>query len=134
MLASGLPEHIADDEHLARFLFQSNQFKAAEVKSSAFMPHRQSQETSVFRHGVTPLETLWALAGVAGAQRKVYGAAILTARQVRAVALDLMADDPPARHAAIRGWPSVADPELQKALQLECAKLLAQAAGRPFLK
>lgn len=38
MLPSGLPEQIDDDEDLARFLVQGNQFNATSVKPSAFLP------------------------------------------------------------------------------------------------
>jgi hypothetical protein len=45
---------------------------------------------------------------------------------VREAQLEVTADEPPPRHAAIRGWPfSEADPELQKARQKELAALIA---------
>ena len=66
MLPSGLPEHIDDDEDLARFLVQSNQFNSTSVKPSAFLPNRQDLETSVSRHGREPLARLWEL-GLAAA-------------------------------------------------------------------
>ena len=41
----------------------------------------------------------------------------------------MIADEPPARHAAIRGWPWLDDdPELQKAQQKERALLVASKA------
>ena len=48
---------------------------------------------------------------------------------VRAALLDVIADEPPARHAAIRGWPWLDDLELQKAQQKERAALIASKAA-----
>jgi hypothetical protein len=133
MLASGLPETVNDDEDLARFLTSSGAFNTQMVKPSAFLPSPRDRETSVFRHGREPKETLWAI-GVehvehAAAGRTLHGAAIVKAREVRAALLDVTADEPPPRHAVIRGWPYVAnDPELQKAQQKERANSIASKA------
>ncbi|MBK8305010.1 MAG: hypothetical protein IPK98_17100 [Chloracidobacterium sp.] len=68
-------------------------------------------------------------------ERKLYGAAILAAAEIRATNLEIISDEPPDRHAAIRAWPWIEnDPEEQKAQQKERAILLASAAGPPFLK
>ena len=65
---------------------------------------------------------------MAGA-RKLYGAAIFKAVHVRAALLDVVAQEPPPRHANIVGWPrSQSDPELEKAKQKERAVLIAQHA------
>lgn len=61
MLASGLPEIVADDEDLARFLTSSSQFNTQMAKPAAFLPSTSDRETSVFRHGREPRETLWAI-------------------------------------------------------------------------
>ena len=102
MLPSGLPEHIGDEEDLARFLTQSHQFNATMAKPSAFLPGPKDRETSVSRHGREPLERLWEIGLAAAGTRKLYGAAILKARAVRAAQLEVLADEPPPRHAAIR--------------------------------
>ncbi len=135
ILASGLPDYVGDDEDLARFLTQSNLFNNIMVKPAAFLPSPHGRETSVSRHGVFPLPELWSIGlGAAGA-RRLYGAAILKARAVRSAGLEVVADEPPPRHAAIRGWPwTDTDPELQKAQQKERAALLASAAGEPLLR
>ncbi|MGH8017884.1 MAG: hypothetical protein ACREIA_06265 [Opitutaceae bacterium] len=55
--------------------------------------------------------------------------AIVTAGAVREVQLLVAADEPPPRHAAIRGWPrNDADPELQKAEQKKLAGVIAGKA------
>jgi hypothetical protein len=130
MLASGLPEIVADEEDLARFLTSSSYFNAKMVKLAAFLPSARDHETSVFRHGSEPRETLWAL-GLehAAAGRTLHGAAIVKTRDVRAALLEATADEPPPRHAVIRGWPYLDnDPELHKARQKERANLIASKA------
>jgi len=128
MLASGLPDIIADPEELARFLFSLSHFNSKSVKPAAFLPS-PDHETSVFRHGAEPREELWILATEhAAGMRTVKAAALLNAGQVRIAGLDAVADEPPPRHAVLRGWPLNDNPHLQKAQQKERAILLAQAA------
>lgn len=128
-LPSGLPDLVADEEDLARFLTQSNQFSALMAKPAAFLPSPKDRETSVSRHGSEPLESLWEIGLDAAGSRNLYGAAIFKARSVRAAQLEVAADEPPPRHAAIRGWPwNEIDPELQKAKQKEMAAVIASGA------
>jgi len=135
MLLSGLPEHVDDEEDLARFLTQSSQFNATMAKPAAFLPNPKDHETSVSRRGREPLERLWEIGLAAAGTRTLYGAAIFKTRSVRAVQLEVVADESPPRHAAIRSWPWIEnDPELQKAKQKELAALLASAAGPPLLR
>jgi hypothetical protein len=135
LLSSGLREEIDSDEDLASFLTQSNQFNTKMAKPAAFLPNPKDRETSVSRHGGKPLDSLWQIGlGAAGA-RELYGAAIFKAQAVRSAQLEVVADEPPPRHAAIRGWPWIeSDPELQKAKQKELAALIASAAGPPLLR
>jgi len=133
-LPSGLPEEIADDEDLARFLTSSRQFNSTIVSPAAFLPSPKSQETSVSRHGSEPSKRLWKIGTEAAGERSLHGAAIFKARDVRAAKLEVFADEPPPRHAAIRQWPFLEnDPDEQKAQQKEQALMLASAAGKPFL-
>lgn len=135
-LPSGLPERVDDKEDIARFLTSSSQFNNIIVKPSAFLPSPQHRETSVSRHGRNPERNLWKIGKqvVAISGRTLYGAAILTAADIRSAGLDILADEPPARHAAIRGWPWIDnDPDLQKAQEKQIANQLAAAAGPPFL-
>ncbi len=131
ILPSGLPKLVADEEDLARFLTSSSQFNAKMVKPSAFLPNPKDRETSMFRHGSEPRETLWAIGEENAAnERTLHGAAICKARHVRAVPLEVEAGEPPPRHAAIRGWPwNENDPELQKAKQKEMAAVIASEAA-----
>jgi len=135
MLPSELPDRVGDEEDVVGFLTQSSQFNATMAKPAAFLPSPTSQETSVSRHGREPLERLWAIGLTAAGTRKLYGAAIFKAQAVRSIQLKVLADEPPPRHAAIRGWPWIeTDPELQKAKQKELAALIARAAGEPLLR
>ena len=129
-LPSGLPSLVADEEDLARFLTQSGHYNALMAKPAAFLPSPNGRETSVSRHGSQPLESLWATGLEAAGGRNLHGAAIFKARAVRSAQLEVVPDEPPPRHAAIRGWPWIAnDPELQKAAQKERAALIASAAA-----
>ena len=135
MLPSGLPEHIDDDEDMVRFLTQSNLFNSIMAKPSALLPNPRDRETSVSRHGRMPLDCLWEIGLAVAGNRKLYGAVFFKARDVRTVQLDVIADEPPARHAVIKHWPWFEnDPELQKAKQKELAASIASAAGTPLLR
>jgi hypothetical protein len=133
-LPSGLPDSIQDAELLARFLTQSGHFTRYGVEPSAFLPGKRDRETSVSRHGREPAEVLRSLGLAAAGERKLYGAAIITGRDVRNAALDVTPKEPPERHAVICGWPWIeSDPQMQKAQQKERAIVLSSAAGMPVL-
>lgn len=130
MLPSGLPDTVGDGEDLARFLTQSSQYSSNGVKPGAFLPHPQTQDASVSRHGAAPLDTLRQLGIAAANGRALHGAAIIKAGIVRRVGLTVDSDEPPQRHALIHSWPRVpSDPELQKAKQRDLALTLASEAG-----
>ena len=128
-LPSGLPDHVGDDEDLARFLTQSSQFNALMAKPVAFLPSPKDRETSVSRHGIGSLEDLWKVGLDAAGDRNLHGAALFKAHAVRMAQLDVVPAEPPPCHAAIRRWPWVEDdPELQKAKQKELAAVIASQA------
>jgi hypothetical protein len=128
-LPSGLAEEVADGEDLARFLTSSSQFNALMAKPSAFLPSPRDGETSVFRHGRELRGALWRIGTEHVVHRTVHGAAIVETRRVRAALLEVMAREPPPRHANIVGWPSLSpDPEMGKAERKERAALIAQYA------
>jgi hypothetical protein len=130
-LPSGLPKIVDDHEDLARFLTSSSQFNAKMAKPSAFLPNPKDRETSMFRHGREPADALWAIGSrEAAGERTIHGVAICKAGHIRSLALQVDAEEPPPRHAAIRGWPwGESDPELQKAKQKELAGLIASQAA-----
>lgn len=112
-LPSGLPERVADEEDVARFLTSSGHYNATAVRPAAFMPNPSNGETSVFRHGGEPLAALRAMGEAeVGVSRRVHGAAIVRAGVTRSVGLAIRAGEPPPRHADIVGWPGAAqDPD-----------------------
>jgi hypothetical protein len=123
-LPSGLPESIAAEEDLSRFLTSSKYFNSIGVKAAAFLPGHDDA-TSVFRHGAEPAGDLWSIGQTVNSN--VHGAAIVVAAHVRTV-LSVIADEPPSRHANIVGWPVNVDPELQKAHRKELALVIAQGS------
>lgn len=126
-LPSGRPVAVADEEPLARFLPTSSWYNAVGVKPAAFLPNPANGETSVFRHGKTPEEPLWAIGQsiVSGSTRNIYGVAFVAAGDVRSETLGVTAKEPPERHANIDNWPVDTDPVLQKAKHKEIAMCLA---------
>jgi hypothetical protein len=120
-LLSGLPEHVSDDEDLARFLTSSGHFNSTLVRHNAFLPNPKDGETSVFRHGAKPIKELWKIAAEHISGATLHGAAVIKAKDVHAIKLTVLSHEPPPRHAAIRNWPMDSDPVLQKARQKELA-------------
>jgi hypothetical protein len=104
-LPSGIPNIVAGEEDLVRRLTQSSQFSALMAKPAAFLPSPRDRETAVSRHGSEPKEGLWAIGLAAAGERNLDGAAIVKTRVVRSAQLEVLADEPPPRHAVIRGWP-----------------------------
>lgn len=131
ILPSGLPEAVGDVEPLTRFLTSSSQFSGGVIKAAALMPNSRNSETSVFRHSGKPTEEFWALsAPITAGGRSVHGAAMFTASHVRSVGLDVVASEPPDRHANILGWSRPgSDTELAKARNKELALALARYAS-----
>jgi hypothetical protein len=110
-------------------LTSSGQFNLIGPKPSAFLPSKRGRETSVFRHGSEPSGALWAIADAFIGGRRVHAAAIVKTRDVRATNCEVVANEPPQRHAAIRNWPWLEDdPEEQKALQKEIAAQISSKA------
>ena len=134
-LPSRLPDQVAPDEDLARFLTQSNQYNTTMVKPAAFLPSVRDRETSVSRHGAEPTQKLWELGLAAAGARTLHGAAIFKAKAVQEAKLEVAPAEPPHQHVVIRGWPWIEnDPDLQKAKQKESAIVLASAAGKPIMR
>jgi hypothetical protein len=97
---------------------------------SAYLPQEVHRNTSVFRHGAQPkadLINIWHENSQPG--RNLHGIAICKARDVRAAKLEVLAEEPPPRHANIEGWPwNDADPDMAKAARKELAAVIAQTA------
>ncbi len=130
-LESGLPEDVAGDEMLARFVMSSSHYNARGVKSAAFLPDPKHGETSVFRYTEKAGEVVRTEGKSIATSRglRLHGISLVSAQAVFDVRLMVAAQEPPPRHANIVGWPQVSsDLALQKAAQKKCAMLLARAA------
>jgi hypothetical protein len=128
-LPSGLPERVADDERLIRFLTDSNRFNGVGVKHVAFLPNPKHRNTSVFRGegDKESGERLWNSNPIA--EKRLKALAIVTAAHVRASGLEVKSEEPPHRHANIENWCSdYKDEELAKAENKKLAMLLASKA------
>jgi|SRR3974390_508269 hypothetical protein len=126
-LPSGLPEIVADEEELVRFLTQSNRFNSIMAKPAAFLPNPKFRNTSVFRIIPDPelIRLAWQQNKVGEGSLKA--AAACTAIEVRKTGLDVLPEEPPSRHANLEGWPWLdGDADLQRAKQLEIAQGIAQ--------
>ncbi len=128
-LPSGLPDHVGDDDDLARFLTQSGQFNSFSSKPVVFLPNPTHRNTSVFRIGNEPDRLRRVFYETVTGDRQLKGAAICRTKSIRAILLDVVAEEPPPAHANIVKWPWLRDdPEEQKAKQLEVAAQIAAAS------
>lgn len=126
-LPSGLPDYVADEEDLSRFIAQSSHFNSTMAKPASFLPNPKYRNTSVFRCGLDfeRIRELWEKNNAAG--RVLKAVAAFKAVVVRNIGLDVIPEEPPERHANIERWPwGDDDPAFQKAKQLEKAQAIAQ--------
>ncbi|MFV1994678.1 MAG: hypothetical protein ACC661_04515 [Verrucomicrobiales bacterium] len=133
-LPSGLPESVGDDETLARFVLASKHFSQPQeghwrVKYPAFIPDPHD-DLSVSRVEGLPSDSIAKLGRpVAAKQRKaLYGAALVKCGLIRRQSLDILADEPPERHANIVGWPKESDRKEQKSRRQLIALELAESS------
>jgi hypothetical protein len=120
---------VDDDELLARFILNSNEFRGDDsVRPALFMPYKKVA-LSVNRHRDASLEETWQIGHAVAAQRMktLYGRSDITVRACKVdslsvVAKPLLAENP--NHAEIVGYPPTR--EDQKSL----AQVLAAAASR----
>jgi len=99
------------------------------VKQAAFMPANHSVETSVFRIKAQELsiQEAWTRSDIS--HGKLYGAAHLMASEIRELGLQVLASEPPQRHAVIVNWPSnLLDSDDEKSQRKELALKLASRA------
>jgi len=127
-------EPVTPDEHLARCLTHTNQFRRVEgrVSARAFLPGRDGT-TSVFRVDDLTNDQIWQLADehVAGAPdgRPVVGTGTLLAESVTEAGLRVDPDNDPPRHAAIVDWPADKGDRKLRALKLAAAARLTIRPG-----
>ena len=117
-----MPDVVADDEHLARFVAESNKRNQEGATWRAFVPPA-SGELSTARCGSDMVE-LKRLAIVYLGHHDTLGAAIFSAGSVRGCRLTPIASEPPDKHCNICGWPNDADSAVQKEKRKELAMKL----------
>lgn len=126
--SGALPSEIPDSERLARFLFSKSHFRASDrtVKYHAFEPAADPdsglRELSVSRIESLAESEIWSLGQVvasAGAPaRTLHGRGDFDASVPRKLGLRPESDEPPIRHAVIRGWPEEKNARMSLAQQL----------------
>jgi len=130
-LPSGLPEIVASDEPIVRFLTSRNHYNLVAVKPPAFIPNPKDGRLSVVRHDAEPIEESKRMAREEFNLPKAVGVARLRANTIRKEGLDFSADDTPPRHADVIDWPwREDDPEYGKSERKLIAAELAQNAER----
>ena len=130
-LPSGLPETVADNELISRFLTSRNHYNTTAVKPPAFIPNPKDGRLSIARHNAEPIEESERLAKEDFHLQKAAGVARLPALTFRKEGLDFLADDNPPRHADVINWPwREDDPEYGKSERKLIAAALAQQAQR----
>ncbi len=126
-LSTKIPQPIADEEFLARFVLHSRYICSSNqtIKSAAFIP-RPYPDLSVTRHKGFSENQLWNIGlDIATAQsRTLYGRADVSAASVRQQSLTVKPDPIPRNpnHANILGWPK------EKSAQKIIAQKLAAAS------
>ena len=151
-LPSGLPEHVADQEILARHIFDRKQVRTENgrsvLKAQAFMPVQnddgswvlsvsrvsQCQDNAAIERNGT------AVGKTGNPPRVLYAFTTIIAGQIRSVPvtdssglaigkMDVVAEEPPPCHAHIVKYPDRIPGENPKELQKDCAEDLAQRAS-----
>jgi hypothetical protein len=133
MLPSGLPEDVGDAEEVVRFLTASNHYRsnpARRVYYAAYLPNPADWETSVFRRDGFDAARMWVEADQVLSRRAI-GVGLCTAAEIRKAEIEVVAMEPPPRHANLTRWPMTGDaddPDLRKARHREIALAIATAA------
>lgn len=120
-LPSGLPIQVADAELLARFVFSDSHVnRSGNVKKGAFMPAPEQSALSVTRLNGLQSNDMEHYAAQARGTRpsEAKGFAVLQTGRVRAEGFQVVADEPPPRHAHIQHFPPGKDDQIEKAQAL----------------
>lgn len=128
-LPSGLPDVVADQETLSRFLTQKDQFNSVMAKPAALKPHPEHGNASVFRLGENNRKQLiqtWRQTTTS--DRSLKAVVFFTAAAVRATGLGVTPEEPPPAHANVDRWPFDSDPEMQIARHKEIAARILSGA------
>lgn len=112
---------VADEEQLARFVFsESHVNRSGIVKKGAFMPAPEQTALSVTRLNDVDAADMERYAAQARGTRpsEAKGYAVLRAGIVRSEGFQVLADEPPPRHAHIQHFPTGKDDQIERAQSL----------------
>jgi hypothetical protein len=117
-------------EVLSRFIFSRRQFSPEQnrVKPTAFLPSKESRETSVFRTGGLEPAEIRRIGDQLGRDQALKAWGDVLAGAVFDIGLEVRPDNDPERHAAIVGWPEEKDQQLSLAQRLAADAVLRVAA------
>lgn len=124
MIENDVPDFIAPEECLSRYILQSNHIRKVDntLKQDAFIPHPR-EDLSVTRHLNLGQEAIWAIGADVARQtgKKLYGRADNHAATYVEQKLSVLPAPIPGNHnhANVTGWP--ADKPSQKMIALEIA-------------
>lgn len=112
---------VADEEQLARFVFSDSHVnRSGIVKKGAFMPAPEQTALSVTRVDDVDANDMERYAAQARGTRpsEAKGYAVLRAGVVRSEGFQVLADEPPPRHAHIQHFPTAKDDQIERAQSL----------------
>ena len=119
-----IPATVSRDERITRFIFSKHYIKGGKVNLGAFMPHKSTRETSVYRTNGCGEKKVWLL-GDLFVTRLRKDKPILIARgdisseAVFNESLSIVAlPSSHPRHAALRNWPDEKSQQKIKAMAL----------------
>ncbi len=128
-----LPAIVADDEFVVSFVLESNKFKPGGLDHRQLLPSNKHGNTSVFRtadlNDGEIADTGHRLVALPRDKNGILGWAELVVRAVRALQpLEVIAKEPPPRHALIDQWPQAKEQQRTLAIHLASkAKVVKQS-------
>jgi hypothetical protein len=124
-----VPAEISTDERITRFVFSKHYIKNGKIAPQAFLPHKVTRETSVYRTNGCSEKRVWLLGDLFVTRLRkdapaLIGRGDVLSQAVFAEGLKIVAfRSPHPRHAVLRNWPN------EKAHQRIKAIALAQKAS-----
>ena len=121
---------------LARYLFQSKQFKNGRGTYQAFMPPPDLELSTFVIDGLLSAD-IWSIGRTvlerSGASRgRLYGRADIKVAHVTSVGLTAVRDDDPERHVKVIGWDQSPDADTAKAAwKMKALELAAESVFAP---
>jgi len=124
--SGNLPSEVADEELLARFVFSRGHIRTSDstLKPRAFEPERhpstRNLELSVSRVDSLGEDAIWSIGAAIAVTRQctLYARGEFTCALPKRVGLMVEPDEPPVRHAVIKGWPGTKNAWMSRAQEI----------------